>query len=490
MTRPCFAILLLCLLVTGCREARVPEAYQEVPDVCWIYPDYRDVTVPVNIAPLHFEWTDSADDVVSRLRCGDEELVLSGRKVCPSVDDWRRLTRQAVGQAILVDMFVKNQAGWSHYRPFSIMVSPDSIDAWLTYRLIAPSYVVYDELTLNQRCLESYEERLIYNNKLVGTSERGQCVNCHHSQRGNPRRTMFHARQYKGGTVFNLDGKLMKADLKTDSTGLSAAYPAWHPFMDLIAFSVNNTKQSFLTRSIDKIEVFDTMSDLILYDIEGRQITIIENDPLEFETFPCWSPDGRWLYYSSAHFERRDTTIDLEVECALRYKDLHYNIYRKPFNPNTKEFGKPEKVFSADSLGLSATLPRISPDGQWLAMTVAPYGSFHVWHHEADLWVMDLHTGQASPLDEANSSEAESYHTWSSNGRWMVFSSRRYDGNYTRPFFTHISADGKASKPFELPSADPDFHRQFMKSYNVPEFLSSPIEKSPREFVDILNSQQ
>ena len=49
-------------------------------------------------------------------------------------------------------------------------------------------------------------------------------------------------------------------------------------------------------------------------------------------------------------------------------------------------------------------------------------------------------------------------------------------------------ADGHGSKPFELPQQDPDYHRQFLKSYNIPELMRGPVEVSPQEFADILKS--
>ena len=125
---------------------------------------------------------------------------------------------------------------------------------------------------------------------------------------------------------------------------------------------------------------------------------------------------------------------------------------------------------------------------------LAEYGVFHIWHHDADLWMIDLHAPLNSsegirnprPVDEINSPDTESYHSWSSNGKWVVFSSRRDDGVYTRPFIAHIDKNGKGSKPFELPCADPDFHRQFMKSYNIPEFMRGPVTIKPQSFADVL----
>lgn len=135
---------------------------------------------------------------------------------------------------------------------------------------------------------------------------------------------------------------------------------------------------------------------------------------------------------------------------------------------------------------MSATLPRISPDGRYLMFTMAKSGVFHIWHHDADLWLLDLQTGEARNMEEINSPDTESYHSWSSNGRWVVFSSRRYDGNYTRPFIAHIDKDGHGSKPFELPCADSDYHRQFLKCYNVPEFMRGAVTIKPQQFADVL----
>ena len=101
---------------------------------------------------------------------------------------------------------------------------------------------------------------------------------------------------------------------------------------------------------------------------------------------------------------------------------------------------------------------------------------------------MNLADGSIRPMDEINSADTESYHSWSSNGRWVIFSSRRDDGGYTRPFIAHIDADGRGSKPFELPQADPDYHRQFMKSYNIPEFMKGPVDVKPQDFARLLKN--
>ena len=452
---------------------KIPENYWESDKLPNIYPDYTNVTVPINMAPLTFQIDGKADEVVARLTAGDQEVICGGDKIQPDADDWRQLAEAAKGKDIKVEVFVEDNGNWTRFKPFSIYVSPDSIDAYISYRLIPPSYVTYEELTINQRCLENYDESIIYDNLLCSEGAQGQCINCHNYQQYNPERMQFHARQNMGGTVIAYDGNIKKINMRNDSILSAGVYPTWHPWLPLIVYSTNMTGQIFHSVNPNKIEVFDSQSDLIAYDMEKNEVTNIEKDPAEMECFPFWAPDGKTLYYCSAHFEYSDTVTNKS----------------KDFITRTMQFGPRELVFAADSLDKSATLPRISPDGRYLMFTVAKYGVFHIWHHDADLWMLDLQTGEVRNMEEINSADTESYHSWSSNGKWVIFSSRRYDSNYTRPFIAHIDANGHGSKPFEVPCANPDNHRQLLKSYNIPEFMRGPVTIKPQRFADVLKQE-
>ena len=485
-------LLLAAVLLLAACGVSVPESYTESKEQPNIYPDYKGVMVPVNIAPLTFEMASEAEQMVARLTADDEELLCGGNKIQPDQDDWQRLVERATSKnkSIGVEVYARYGGQWTKYKPFEIYVSKDSIDAYLSYRLIYPSYVSYEELTISQRCLENYDESVIYDNILccLEGANKGQCINCHHYQQYNPNRMQFHARQYQGGTLIAYDGKMQKINMKNDSILSAGVYPAWHPWLNLIVYSTNKTSQTFQLTNPNKIEVFDAESDMIAYDVERNEITNLENDTTELEVFPAWSPDGKTLYYCSAHFDYNGAE-DRGKEIIKRRKEVKYNIYRKSFDPETRTFGERELVFDAAEVGMSATLPRVSPDGRWLVFTMGEYGVFHIWHRDGDLWALDLKTNTARPLQEINSKDTESYHSWSSNGHWLVFSSRRNDGEYTRPFFAHVDKDGNWSKPFELPSSDPDYHRQFMKCYNVPEFMKDAVTIKPREFADVLKGE-
>ena len=478
----------LVAMLTACNSG-IPANYRESASLPDIYPDYAGVTIPVNIAPLTFETDRPCEEMAARFTAGDQEMVCRGEKIQPDADDWQTLVSGAAGSSIQVEVFIQNDGQWTRYKPFNIDVSKDSIDPYISYRLISPSYVAYEELTISQRCLENYDESVVYDNMLCSKEQTGQCINCHNYQQYNPERMQFHARENLGGTVIAYDGQVRKVNMKNDSILSAGVYPSWHPWLKLIVYSTNKTHQAFHSVHPNKVEVFDTESDLIAYDVEKNEVWNIENAADEMEVFPFWAPDGKTLYYCSAHFEYNDSIDDKGIDILSRSAEIKYNLYKKSFEPETMTFGPRELVFDAAAMGKSATLPRVSPDGRFLMFTLAEFGVFHIWHRDADLWLIDLKTGESRQMAELNSPDTESYHSWSSNGKWVVFSSRRYDGQYTRPFIAHIDQNGKGTRPFELPCANPDYHRQSMKCYNIPEFMRGPVTISPQAFADVLRGE-
>jgi dipeptidyl aminopeptidase/acylaminoacyl peptidase len=163
------------------------------------------------------------------------------------------------------------------------------------------------------------------------------------------------------------------------------------------------------------------------------------------------------------------------------FEEVKYSLCRVDFNPDSRAFGQVvDTLYNAADGGKSVSFPRVSPDGKYLLYTLAAFGNFSIWHADADLHMINLQTGIHDSLTLVNSPEVDSYHSWSSNSRWFVFSSRRMDGLYTRPYISYIDANGKACKPFLLPQKDTDFYLQFMKSYNIPEFVTGKVKKQSR----------
>lgn len=494
--------ILVCLLFVGCGNTHdLPSSYTQIDRLPSIFPDYAEVVIPPNIAPLNFMIDEEGiEDCRAEFSCRGMVYVLGqDSRVMIDEDDWQEIVQAAKGSSIKVTVYAKRSDKWMRYRTFSIIVAEDSIDRYVTYRLIPPSYTLYEKLSLCQRDLQTFDESLIYNNQMLESVDGGQCINCHSVQNYRTDRAQFHVRAEYGGTVIYDNGKLRKVDLKREGTISAGVYPAWHPTEDIIAYSMNRTMQNFHTIYKGKVEVQDTQGGLMLYDVQSDKVTVISNEQDRLSAFPTWGPDGKYLYYASAKFDYRDSlslmgnddaNISMQHEIVDRYKEVKYDIYRRSYHSESKTFGKEEMVLCASAMGKSATVPRISPEGRYLLVAMGDYGCFHIWHPEADLYVTDLSGDDALqstyPLTAANSNRAESFHNWSSNGRWIIFESRRWDNNYTRLYVSYFDRKGHAHKAFQMPQENPDFEIFNRNSYNVPEFTVEKVKTTPQELARVI----
>ena len=154
---------------------------------------------------------------------------------------------------------------------------------------------------------------------------------------------------------------------------------------------------------------------------------------------------------------------------------------RVSFDAETGALGEIETIIPASGNGRSVSFPRPSYDGRWLMYNEADFGVFPIDHKEADLWLMDLQTGRTRPIDEVNSPLSESYHNWSSDSRWFLFSSRRDDGLYVQVYIASIDENGRCTKPFVLPQRNPrEFYHNLMQSYNAPDFTKARVRFDTR----------
>jgi len=434
-----------------------------------IYPDYAGITIPFNIAPLNFVVKDPADKYVAVYKLNSKEIfrVSSGDgTISVPSGKWEDLLNTAKGQEFAIDICIKKAGSWLKYNTITNNVSTDEIDNYLVYRLIDPGFETWNKMGIYQRCLSTFDETPIMENNMSG----GNCMNCHSFCMNNSNTMLFHMRAENAGTYIYKDGVIEKLDTKSDSTLGPGVYPSWHPGGKFVAFSTNRIVQTFHAIPDKKIEVLDTLSDVIVYDLQAHSIS---TDPAiaskrRLETFPTWSPDGKSLYFCSA-----------KSVSPNEYKNIRYDLLRISFDPEKNRFGLVDTVYKAAELGKSVSFPRVSPDGKFVLFCLSDYGNFSIWHPESDLYLFNLETKEISK-PEINSDQTESYHTWSSGSRWLVFSSRRLDGLYTRPYFSHMDSKGTFSKPFILPQKDPLFYDRFLKSYNIPELIKSKVKLDPR----------
>ena len=332
----------------------------------------------------------------------------------------KALLKENAGNQIELTIAKRIQGEWNAYTPFHMDIVNDSIDKYIAYRLLALSNDMWNRMGIYQRNLENYDQSVIYENSLTDYN----CVNCHTFSSGNPDKMIFHMRGKHAGSVL-IDGKkITKLNTKTPETVSNFVYMYWHPNGNYLAATVCDTYQNFFINNPNTLEVLDHNSDIVIYDVKKNEVFSCEalNSKDAWQIFPAFSPDGKSLYFSST------AAVD---SISKNFRQMTYSLCRVDFDPETRTLGQQvDTLYNGRANHKSVSFPRISPDGKYLAFTLQEYGGFGVWHKDAELYMIRLSDGKTYPLSEANSAEGESYHSWSHNNRWLVFSSRRLDGLY------------------------------------------------------------
>lgn len=467
------------LLLASC--AQTHENAEQVDHYPNMYPDYADVTIPVNIAPLNFEIRDKHLTNIETILtiegadANDADNTLTAtsnsQNLKFNLDDWKAFLQKAVNKNVKVQIYSKSDDGeWTAFKSFKWQVVGDSIDPYLTYRLIEPDYEVWNKIQIRQRCVENWKETILTDYHL----QENRCMNCHAFSNQNPNLSMVYVRGEGGGAILNRNGKLRKLDLKTANMVSSSVYYGFDPSGRYVTFSTNIIIPAFHANPDKRLEVYDSKSDVYVADLDNNIIisSPLTSDSTKLETFPTFSPNGRYIYYCVA---------DKKGLKTKNLKGLKYALVRIPFEDRTGTFGSKVDTLYTER---SVCHPKISPDGRYCLFTVADYGTFPIWHPEADLRMLDLQTGKIDSLSIVNSRKSDTYHSWSHSGRWFVFASKRDDGLYGKPYFCYFDEHGKAHKPFVLPQREPTFYDDCLKSFNIPELSRGPV---PFNAIDVEN---
>ena len=465
-----YLFILAVLFLQGCSVGDSATAVDGSEGPLVIYPDYKEVTIPANIAPLNFRYAmKDVRKAKTTFTLDGKSVSLKGAEVEWSLRKWKSFLADAAGRTIAVtaEAVVEGKPVTDRW---SVYVSEDAIDGYLTYRLIEPSYQMYNEVSIMERCIENYDETVICDYK----NTENACMNCHVHGQSRGDYSLYYIRGPKGGSILNKDGKLRKLTLNAEGMLSATVYGELHPEGRFGVFSTNIILPSFHTDAVARMEVYDSASDLTVADFDNNRMINVPHVKRsdKWETFPCFSADGRSVFYCVAD----------SLKMPEEVKDVKYDLVRADFDPENGLIGEQvDTLWSGRAHNASVCHPKASPDGRWLMFTVADYGTFPLFHPECTLYLADLQSGEIRPLDEIKGNKSDSYHSWSSDGRWFVFASKRGDGQYGKPYFCHLDADGRTTKPFVLPQKSSRFYLYNLKSFNVPDLGNASTGMTARD---------
>jgi Flp pilus assembly protein TadD len=209
------------------------------------------------------------------------------------------------------------------------------------------------------------------------------------------------------------------------------------------------------------------------------------DDPAFVQSNPAWSPDGQSIVFARSRAHQLQNLRDkqkalLTPEECNDFVDGHtlfkFDLYRVPFNGG--KGGVAEPLAGASGNGMSNYFARFSPDGRWIAFCQA--NSFMLLQPDSKLYLLPAAGGEARSL-RSNTARMNSWHSWSSNSRWLIFSSK-VNSAYTQLFVTHIDENGMDAPAVLLEHLTaPD------RAANIPEFVAAAPDAVTRinpRFVD------
>lgn len=456
----------------GCRPdvSETISQFAQADRAARIRPDYSSTTIPFNIAPLNFAIEEPGELYCVKIASakGDHIEVFSQR---PTIqippEPWHALLNANRGQDLTFEIFAKDEEGqWTRYQSVTNRIAKEEIDGFLVYRRMYPTHLwVKGEIGIYCRDLATFDESAV----LSGMSVQNACLNCHSFPKNRGDKMLLGVRSHVYGT-----GTLLVDGQSVTKIGTKLGYTSWHPSGQMAVYSINNLPMFFHS---SRNEVRDTadLDSLLAYYREDTQKVAIEPNLARkdrLENWPAWSADGKYLYFCSAPKLWEDD----KIFPPAGYEQLRYDLVRVAYDIEADRWGQVETVVSSKETGKSVAMPKCSADGRWLSFVLFDHGYFPAWQPDSDIYVIDLHAAEETGTFTAqrmdlNSPQSESWQSWSSNGRWIVFSSKRLHGPFTRLMIAYVDPSGKATKPFVLPQEDPLFYESCLQTFNTPELV-------------------
>ncbi|HNW52585.1 MAG TPA: hypothetical protein PKH79_15995 [Prolixibacteraceae bacterium] len=410
---------------------------------------------------------------------------VSDKKWRPSLEVWNNIKSNSGFNNITFNVH-RNQSGQlsKESGQLNIKLSTDEVGAPILYRQI-PLPFSFAEKNIDKTSYSVIDvtSPLPFHNVLGSFKVCGNC----HSLSGNGKTIGLDfdaVSRDKGGyfvapvdtvTSFNRNSYLSWSKMSGRNTFGLLSRMSWNG-----RYIVTTVKDRVISKAIDDPErvaysqlFFPVNGVLAVYDTLTKQLTELPgaNDPEYVQSNAVWTPDDKYIVFVRAKalpFPENETKFDCFVrdealiERYIQEKEtLKFDICIIPFNEGKGGVAQPIK--GASNNGKSNYFPTVSPDGKWLVFCQAE--NFMMLRPDSRLFILPLEGGKARKL-KCNFDDMNSWHSWSPNGKWMVYVSKALD-NYSDMFLTHIDEKGNASVPVLVENA-----KRLNCACNYPEFMN------------------
>jgi len=455
------------------------------------YP-FPDAVFPADIAAPTFRW-DCADKradawiVKIEFPDGDGPLILESRTTdwTPSEKDWSNIKKQSQGKAAsatVIGVCRALQDGILAVGRTVFHTSPDEVGAPIFYREVNLPFIeaVKDPSRIRWRfgSVSATQPPPIVLEKLP------VCGNCHSfSNDGSTLGLDVDYANDKGSYAILPVGPEMVLDRQKIMTWSNYRREDREPTFGLLSaispdgrYAISTVKDRSVFVPTDNLAYsqlfFPIKGILAVHDRQTGEIHPLPgaDDPQFVQSNATWSPDGNTIVFArAAAYKLRQESAEPAVllskeqceEFLTRKKLFLFDLYRIPFHDG--KGGKAEPLEGASGNGMSNYFAKFSPDGKWIVFCQAK--SYMLLQPDSQLWIIPSQGGGARRL-ACNLPGMNSWHSWSPNSRWLVFSSKTFTP-YTQLFLTHIDNRGESSPAVLLSHfTAPD------RAANIPEFVN------------------
>jgi tetratricopeptide (TPR) repeat protein len=490
-------LVLLSLTLNSCKKIDVNDQFQKIEKsllkpsgISMDYPKEGTLFPPEFPCPSFF-WRDTVNAFKEwhiRLSTQNGEEIYQGVTESPSWRPdpkvWSRIKEKSATKPVFLTVIgIKNGilGSKSSSGRTSFSFSSDSVGASVFYRAVPLpfSYAVahVNEIEWHLCSIEDKKSHKVLDNMPV-------CANCHSFSKSGLLAMDVDYANDKGSYIIapvkdtvhmTFDKIITWSDYKRDEGGIT--YGLLSQVSPDGQYVLSTVKDRSVFVPVDNLEYsqlfFPIKGIIAVYNRNTKKYTELNGASNKqcVQSNPNWSPDGQEVMfartnrYQSSKIENSESVI-LKTEDASEFvsgkQEFKFDLYRVPFNKGAG--GQAVPVAGASNNKKSNYFARYSPDGKWIVFCQA--SNFMLLQRDSKLYIMPA-KGGTPRLMKCNTGNMNSWHSWSPNSRWLVFSSKGR-GPYTQLYLTHIDENGNDSPPVYLENM-----AFKSRAANIPEFFDN-----------------
>jgi len=337
----------------------------------------------------------------------------------------------------------------SKSRPVRLVISERPLTDRIVYRLVPLYFTPGDPVAISLLFLhQSQPTRLL--------EVQQSCVGCHAYATGTAvfncvkKKTRKAVTMIENNQRLNLRHHVFK-EFSFVSLSLDGKYAAL----------VKNTSGKIIKRKNvgDPFDFVYNSGDIYIYSFESDTLEPLPgaSEPQFTEDMPSFSPDGQKVMFS-----RYQAVGKAKKLRAIPSMDL----YEVPFNSG--KGGEATPLPNASANQMHHYFARYTPDGKWISFCRADATKGVFARKDSDIHLLSRADHDVTALSLNKAGTMDSWHDWSSDSRWLIFSSKRDKNQVTALYLSYVDENGKDHPPIKV--AD-DPHRKI----NTPQFAPATL---------------